>query len=77
MIPSLPRARWVRYSTAGYVVAFFIFLFVPLAVVATFAFNNANYPAPPWRGATLDWFVGGGLTFKDDDLRAILPFIPK
>ena len=59
MIPSLPRARWVRYATAGYVVAFFIFLFVPLAVVATFAFNDANYPAPPWRGVTLDWFVGG------------------
>ena len=59
MIPSLPRARWVRYATAGYVVVFFIFLFVPLAVVATFAFNDANYPAPPWRGVTLDWFVGG------------------
>jgi len=27
--------------------------------VATFAFNDANYPAPPWRGVTLDWFVGG------------------
>jgi spermidine/putrescine transport system permease protein len=59
VIPSLPRARWVRYSTAAYVIAFFVFLFLPLAVVATFAFNNANYPAPPWRGATLDWFVGG------------------
>jgi spermidine/putrescine transport system permease protein len=23
-----------------------------------FAFNDANYPAPPWRGVTLDWFVG-------------------
>jgi spermidine/putrescine transport system permease protein len=59
VIPSLPRERWVRYTTAGYVVAFFIFLFLPLAVVATFAFNDANYPAPPWRGVTLDWFVGG------------------
>ena len=29
-------------------------------VVAVFAFNDANYPAPPWRGFTLDWFVGGG-----------------
>ena len=37
-----------------------MFLFVPLAVVAVFAFNDANYPAPPWRGFTLDWFVGGG-----------------
>jgi phospholipid/cholesterol/gamma-HCH transport system substrate-binding protein len=25
----------------------------------------------------LDFFVGAGLTFKDDDLRSILPFIPK
>ena len=37
-----------------------MFLFVPLVVVAVFAFNDANYPAPPWRGFTLDWFVGGG-----------------
>ena len=73
MIPSLPRAGWVRYGTAGYVVAFFLFLFLPLAVVATFAFNDANYPAPPWRGFTLDWFVGGhgriGL-FRDGPLLA-------
>jgi phospholipid/cholesterol/gamma-HCH transport system substrate-binding protein len=25
----------------------------------------------------LDWFLGAGLVFKDDDLRTILPFIPK
>ena len=60
MIPSLPRSRWSRYATASYVVAFFVFLFVPLVVVAIFAFNDANYPAPPWRGFTLDWFLGRG-----------------
>nr|WP_305849458.1 ABC transporter permease [Rhodoferax sp. U11-2br] len=38
--------------------AFFAFLFLPLVVVAVFAFNDAPYPAPPWRGFTLDWFVG-------------------
>jgi spermidine/putrescine transport system permease protein len=27
-----------------------------LAVVAVFAFNDAPYPAPPWKGFTLDWF---------------------
>jgi spermidine/putrescine transport system permease protein len=59
VIPSLPRSRAARWSTAAYVAAFFVFLFLPLAVVATFAFNDANYPAPPWRGFTLDWFVGG------------------
>ncbi len=59
MIPSLPRSPLSRYATGGYVAAFFVFLFVPLVVVALFAFNDANYPAPPWRGFTLDWFVGG------------------
>ena len=59
MIPSLPRSTVNRFATGGYVAAFFVFLFVPLIVVAVFAFNDANYPAPPWRGFTLDWFVGG------------------
>jgi spermidine/putrescine transport system permease protein len=58
MIPSLPRGAIERYAVAGYVAAFFLFLFLPLAVVAAFAFNDANYPAPPWRGFTLDWFMG-------------------
>jgi len=62
MIPSLPRSWFARFSTGACVAAFFVFLFVPLVVVVVFAFNNANYPAPPWRGATLDWFVGGGAT---------------
>jgi spermidine/putrescine transport system permease protein len=60
MIPSLPRSRPQRLAIGGYVAAFFAFLFLPLVVVVVFAFNDANYPAPPWRGFTLDWFVGGG-----------------
>jgi spermidine/putrescine transport system permease protein len=60
VIPSLPRSALSRYTTAGYVAAFFVFLFVPLVIVAVFAFNDANYPAPPWRGFTLDWFLGSG-----------------
>jgi spermidine/putrescine transport system permease protein len=59
MIPSLPRSTLSRYASSAYVALFLVFLFVPLAVVAVFAFNDANYPAPPWRGFTLDWFVGG------------------
>jgi spermidine/putrescine transport system permease protein len=59
VIPSLPRSALSRYAMGGYVAAFFVFLFVPLVVVALFAFNDANYPAPPWRGFTLDWFLGG------------------
>jgi len=58
VIASLPRPLWLRASTVVYAVAFFAFLFLPLVVVAVFAFNDAPYPAPPWRGFTLDWFVG-------------------
>jgi spermidine/putrescine transport system permease protein len=59
MIPSLPRPTWLRAATWGYALLFFGFLFLPLAIVALFAFNDAPYPAPPWRGFTLDWFLGG------------------
>jgi len=59
VIPSLPRSGLSRFSMGAYVGAFFAFLFLPLAVVAVFAFNDANYPAPPWRGFTLQWFTGG------------------
>jgi spermidine/putrescine transport system permease protein len=75
MIPSLPRPLWLRASTVAFLVAFLIFLFLPLVIVAVFAFNNANYPAPPWHGFTLDWFLGNesagrvGL-FKDSQLLA-------
>lgn len=58
MIASLPRPAWLRASTLAYGIVFFTFLFLPLAVVAVFAFNDAPYPAPPWRGFTLDWFFG-------------------
>ena len=42
-------------------------------MVAVFAFNDAPYPAPPWHGFTLDWFLGNeaaGRTglFGDDEL---------
>lgn len=56
MIPSLPRPLWARLGTWGYAGLFFFLLFLPLAVVAVFAFNNAPYPAPPWKGFTFDWF---------------------
>jgi spermidine/putrescine transport system permease protein len=58
MIPSLPRPAWLRAATAVYLFAFMTFLFLPLIIVAVFSFNDAPYPAPPWRGFTLDWFLG-------------------
>ena len=58
MIPSLPRSIAVRWGNGAYVTLFLLFLFLPLAIVAVFAFNDAPYPAPPWHGFTLDWFIG-------------------
>jgi spermidine/putrescine transport system permease protein len=63
MIPSLPRPFAQRFGLGAFVLGFFVFLFVPLVVVAVFAFNDAPYPTPPWMGFTLDWFVA------DNDLR--------
>jgi spermidine/putrescine transport system permease protein len=73
MIPSLPRPVWLRTATAVYLALFLAFLFLPLIVVGVFAFNDAPYPAPPWHGFTLDWFLGnsaGGRTglFADSEL---------
>lgn len=73
MIPSLPRPWWLKAATVLFVIAFLLFLFMPLATVAAFAFNDAPYPAPPWQGFTLDWFIGNeslartGL-FRDEEL---------
>jgi spermidine/putrescine transport system permease protein len=73
VIATLPRPAWLRAATGLYVGAFLIFLFLPLVVVAVFAFNDAPYPAPPWHGFTLDWFLGNesrgrvGL-FRDTEL---------
>jgi spermidine/putrescine transport system permease protein len=75
MIPSLPTPRWLRATTLLYVAGFLLFLFLPLITVAVFAFNDAPYPAPPWRGFTLDWFLGNDAAsriglFGDEELLA-------
>ncbi|MBZ6076613.1 ABC transporter permease [Microvirga puerhi] len=46
-----------------YIAAFYIFLFAPLLVVAIFAFNASPFPSPPWKGWTLEWFIGNGSVF--------------
>jgi spermidine/putrescine transport system permease protein len=46
-----------------YVAVFYLFLFAPLVTVAVFAFNASAFPSPPWRGFTLEWFIGTGVVF--------------
>ncbi len=53
-----PSVAWKLY-----IAAFYIFLFAPLLVVAIFAFNASPFPSPPWKGFTLEWFIGSGDAF--------------
>ena len=60
MIPSIPGSRQFRLTYAAYVGFFFLFLMAPLIVVAVFSFNDSNFPALPWNGFTLDWYLADG-----------------
>lgn len=58
MIPSIPQPRAFRIAYTAYVALFFIYLALPLAVVAAFAFNDSQFPSLPWDGFTWNWFFG-------------------
>ena len=58
MIPTIPTSRALNIIWTSYVALFFVYLTLPLAVVAIFAFNDSQFPSLPWQGFTLDWFFG-------------------
>jgi len=48
----------LRLCTRFYLLAFFAYLFMPLAVMGTAAFNASRFPTiTPWQGFTLNWFA--------------------
>ncbi len=58
MIPSIKQNPFVKTIYNSYVVLFFIYLALPLTVVAVFAFNDSQFPSLPWEGFTWTWFFG-------------------
>ncbi|MFZ6760360.1 ABC transporter permease [Undibacterium sp. Ji50W] len=60
MIASIPSSRSSQFIRKAYLSLFFLFLFLPLSMVVVFAFNDAPYPMPPWKGFTLDWLFANG-----------------
>lgn len=58
MIPTIKQSPFVKTIYGAYVVLFFVFLALPLTVVAIFAFNDSQFPSLPWEGFTLTWFFG-------------------
>jgi len=57
MIRTLPNSKTYSWGFKLYVILFFTFLFAPLLVTCVLAFNDSNYPALPWNGFSLDWFI--------------------
>jgi len=77
MIRSLPRSKTYDWSFNCFILLYFTFLFAPLLVTCVLAFNDSNFPALPWQGFSLDWFLSNGperigLFHDDQNLRAIV-----
>jgi len=50
--------RIARFLFAFYMVAFFVYLFAPLAIMSAATFNVSRFPTvTPWQGTTLQWFA--------------------
>jgi spermidine/putrescine transport system permease protein len=60
LIPIVLKSGSPHWIWLAYLSGFILFMFLPLTVVALFAFNNAAYPMPPWHGFTMDWFFADG-----------------
>ncbi len=55
---SATQNHWINWGYRAYVIAFFIYLAMPLLAAAIFAFNDSMFPSLPWKGFTLEWFFG-------------------
>ncbi len=40
-----------------YLAAAYVFIFLPVAVLVAFSFQDGRLPVPPFRGVTLDWYA--------------------
>ncbi len=71
MIRSIKTSKSYNFFVWIYICLFFIFWTVPLVVISILAFNDADYIGFPFKGFTLDWFVGNGQrigVFHNQDL---------
>ena len=56
----------LKVVTGGYLLLFFVYLFLPLVFMAIVAFNTSPIPqVTPWEGSTLKWF---GKLFADGQM---------
>lgn len=50
-----PQQAIARWALPFWVMLIYIFLYIPIAVLIMYSFNNASFPAP-WAGFTLRWY---------------------
>ena len=48
--------RALRLLTAGYALAVYAFIFLPVAVLVLFSFQGSLFPVPPFTGPSLRWY---------------------
>lgn len=47
----------MRALAFAYLAAAYAFVFLPVAVLVVFSFQDGRLPVPPFKGATLDWYA--------------------
>jgi len=47
----------MRALSWAYLAAAYAFVFLPVAVLVVFSFQDGRLPVPPFKGATLDWYA--------------------
>lgn len=46
----------IRLVAAGYALAVYGFIFLPVAVLALFSLQSTSFPVPPFTGPSLRWY---------------------
>ena len=60
MIRTLPNSKAYSLGYKALIGYYFLMMFAPLLVVCFLAFNDSIFTSLPWKGFTLDWFIGEG-----------------
>jgi spermidine/putrescine transport system permease protein len=63
------RATLTLLAVAGYLLLMYVFIFLPVAVLMVFSFQDGRLPVPPWQGFSLRWYQA---LFSDDRMTAAL-----
>ncbi len=60
MIRTLPNSKSYSLGYKLLIGYYLLMMFAPILVVCVLAFNNSVFTSLPWKGFTLDWFIGNG-----------------